>query len=441
MNSIAVRVDQIGKRYRLGTREKYQTLRDKLAQAVQAPFRRKPSNESAGSFWALKDVSFEIGRGEVLGIIGGNGAGKSTLLKVLSRITSPTEGTAEVHGRIGSLLEVGTGFHPELTGRENIYLNGAILGMRKTEIERHFDDIVSFAEVERFVDTPVKHYSSGMYMRLAFSVAAHLDPEILLIDEVLAVGDTAFQKKCLSRMDDVARQGRTILFVSHNLVAVESLCTRVVLLQHGRVGAVGPTREIINRYLSQSGSGAPEELSRKHRNGSGEIRFTSVEVVPAEPGESPVIRAGDGFEVRLGYKASTKILRPTFSIAIFNSMSVQVFGIHTTDLNFEINAIDKDGRIALRIVRPNLMPGRYLLHIAVGDAVNAMRYDHIIDAAELEIQPADVYGTGRLGSAEWTIVFLDSYWRMLETDGTSGYERSEKNSPVPVALGQDPVGR
>ncbi len=363
-----------------------------------------------------KDVSFEIGRGEVLGIVGGNGAGKSTLLKVLSRITAPTEGTAQVHGRIGSLLEVGTGFHPELTGRENIFLNGAILGMRKVEIERQFDAIVGFAEVERFVDTPVKHYSSGMYMRLAFAVAAHLDPEILLIDEVLAVGDTAFQKKCLSRMNDVAREGRTILFVSHNLIAVESLCSRAVLLDHGKVRAVGPTREIINRYLRQTGAGTTQDLARKHRNGSGEIRFASVTMVSRDAPDTPVIRAGQDFEIRLAYRSAAKVLRPIFSISIFNTMSVPVFGIHTTDLNFEIASIEEDGCIVLSIMRPNLMPGRYLVHIAAGDAVNSMRYDHIVDAAELEIQPADVYGTGRVSSAQWTIVFLDSQWHMPEPE-------------------------
>src|SRR5881628_3746544 len=246
MSDIAIRVEGISKHYRIGARqERYYTLRDTLTEAVTRPFQKLAaffSRNGAGtrtpeawSIWALKDVSFDVKRGEVVGIIGRNGAGKSTLLKILSRITEPTEGRAKIHGRVGSLLEVGTGFHPELTGRENIYLNGAILGMKKAEIDWKFDGIVEFAEVEQFIDTPVKHYSTGMYLRLAFAVAAHLEPEILIVDEVLAVGDTAFQKKCLGKMGDVAKEGRTVLFVSHNLAAIENLCSSSFLLDSGRV--------------------------------------------------------------------------------------------------------------------------------------------------------------------------------------------------------------
>jgi len=224
MNDVAIRVENLGKLYHLGKRERYRTLRDTLVASIAAPFRRLRSGPSSSggpeTIWALKDVSFEVKHGEVIGIIGRNGAGKSTLLKILSRITEPTEGQATISGRVGSLLEVGTGFHPELTGRDNIFLNGAILGMKKAEIERKFDEIVAFAEVERFIDTPVKHYSSGMYVRLAFAVAAHLEPEILIVDEVLAVGDVAFQKKCLGKMGEASRSGRTVLFVSHNMAAV-----------------------------------------------------------------------------------------------------------------------------------------------------------------------------------------------------------------------------
>src|SRR5438128_9630341 len=252
MGDIAVRVEGLSKRYRIGARqERYYTLRDTLTEAVARPFQKLAAffsrngagsrTPEASSIWALKDVSFEVKHGEVVGIIGRNGAGKSTLLKILSRITEPTEGRARIHGRVGSLLEVGTGFHPELTGRENIYLNGAILGMRKAEIDRKFDEIVTFAELERFVDTPVKHYSSGMYVRLAFAVAAHLEPEILLVDEVLAVGDAAFQKKCLGKMDSVAREGRTVLFVSHNLQAISTLTERSLLLSHGHCVGDGAT--------------------------------------------------------------------------------------------------------------------------------------------------------------------------------------------------------
>src|SRR5271154_6509750 len=240
MSDIAIRAENLGKEYRLGEREPYLSLRDLLARPFRSPsglFRKDPTNRNgdATHFWALRDASFEIHEGEVVGVIGRNGAGKSTLLKLLARVTKPTRGFADIHGRIGSLLEVGTGFHQELTGRENVFLSGAILGMKKTEIQNKFDEIVTFAEVEKFIDTPVKHYSSGMYLRLAFAVAAHLDPEILLVDEVLAVGDAAFRRKCLGKMGEVAKGGRTVLFVSHNMSAIQALCNSAVLLHAGQV--------------------------------------------------------------------------------------------------------------------------------------------------------------------------------------------------------------
>jgi lipopolysaccharide transport system ATP-binding protein len=260
MSDIAIRIEGLGKQYYIGKKlTKNPTLRDNLADAFVAPFRRAGNllrGQATGAaeldetIWALKDVSFEVKRGEIVGIIGRNGAGKSTLLKVLSRITEPTEGYADVYGRVGSLLEVGTGFHQELTGRENIYLNGAILGMTRAEIDRKFDEIVSFAEMERFIDTPVKHYSSGMGLRLGFAVAAHLEPEILLVDEVLAVGDARFQKKCLNKMQDVGHEGRTVLFVSHNMSAITRLCERTILLDEGRVLQDGPSHQVVGAYLS-----------------------------------------------------------------------------------------------------------------------------------------------------------------------------------------------
>src|SRR5258706_522094 len=248
-----VRMQNLNKEYILGVRVPcYGTLRESIVETARAPFarlRRRSVKREAEAIWALKDVSFDVAPGEVVGVIGRNGAGKSTLLKVLSRITEPTTGRAQLFGRVASLLEVGTGFHPELTGRENVYLNGAILGMRKAEIDRKFDEIVAFAELERFLDTPVKRYSSGMYMRLAFAVASHLEPEILVVDEVLAVGDAAFQKKCLGKMSEVAREGRTVLFVSHNMIAVQSLCRRVIWLQGGAVVENGPADEVVGDYL------------------------------------------------------------------------------------------------------------------------------------------------------------------------------------------------
>src|SRR5574338_307307 len=240
MSGFAIRCDNLSKQYRIGSPDSYKTLRDAISNTALAPFRRaKNSQNGHGHIWALHDASFEIQRGDVVGIIGLNGAGKSTLLKILSRITGPTRGRADIYGRVGSLLEVGTGFHPELTGRENIYLNGAILGMRKLEIDRKFDEIVSFAEVEKFLDTPVKRYSSGMYVRLAFGVAAHLETEVLLVDEVLAVGDAQFQKKCFAKMQEIGTQGRTILFVSHNMSAVRSICEQALIIEKGSVVAQG----------------------------------------------------------------------------------------------------------------------------------------------------------------------------------------------------------
>src|SRR5919201_992278 len=269
MSDVAIRVEGLGKKYRLGANaQPYKTLRESLADVAAAPLRaasrltRCPRAAREGShrpeFWALKDVSFDVRQGEVLGIIGRNGAGKSTLLKLLSQITAPTKGCIKMKGRVASLLEVGTGFHPDLTGRENVFLNGAVLGMARADITRTFDEIVAFAEVEKFIDTPVKHYSSGMYLRLAFAVAAHLEPDILLVDEVLAVGDAAFQKKCLGKMGSVAHAGRTVLFVSHNMPAIRSLCHRAILLQAGRQVMSGPASSVVASYLA-SGAEAPSE--------------------------------------------------------------------------------------------------------------------------------------------------------------------------------------
>jgi lipopolysaccharide transport system ATP-binding protein len=268
MNDIAIHVENLGKRYRIGTApERYKTLRDTLVAGVKVPINRLrygPSGRSASSsshtIWALRNISFDVPRGKVLGIVGRNGAGKSTLLKILSRVTEPTEGSAEIHGRVGSLLEVGTGFHPELTGRENIYLNGAILGMKRIEIEQKFDEIVAFSEVEQFIDTPVKRYSSGMYLRLAFAVAAHLEPEILVVDEVLAVGDAEFQRKCMGKMSDVAQAGRTVLFVSHNMSAVLRLTEETLVLDKGLLVFRAPTQQAVDYYMAAGFTGAGERL-------------------------------------------------------------------------------------------------------------------------------------------------------------------------------------
>ena len=279
MSDIAIKIEDIGKQYRIGSRQpQYRTLRDSLADAFAAPFRKAAAlmrgqaygaSDLDETIWALKNISFEVKRGDVIGIIGRNGAGKSTLLKVLSRITEPTEGCARINGKVGSLLEVGTGFHPELTGRENIFLNGAILGMKKAEIERKFDEIVAFSEIEKFIDTPVKHCSSGMYMRLAFAVASHMDPEILVIDEVLAVGDAQFQKKCLGKMEEAGKEGRTVIFVSHNMAAIKALCKRGILLENGQIAYDGDIDVVTEKYLTGSGNSHKNTpLSQRKREGN-----------------------------------------------------------------------------------------------------------------------------------------------------------------------------
>lgn len=303
MSDLAIRVEGLSKHYQIGSPQKsYSRLGDQLLDIIASPLRKanqlvhrnsSSASESHRFIWALKDVSFEVNQGEVVGFIGPNGAGKSTLLKILSKITEPTEGFAELYGRVGSLLEVGTGFHPELTGRENVYLNGAILGMRKGEIDRKFDEIVDFAEIEDFIDTPVKHYSSGMYVRLAFSVAAHLEPEILLVDEVLAVGDLAFQKKSLGKMDDVANQGRTVLFVSHNMGLLQTLCHRGVFIQQGRLRAEGPIADVIAAYLQTLEQIEPGDLSeRTDRRGVGETRLVKIEVYGGSNGAHSTLQTG-----------------------------------------------------------------------------------------------------------------------------------------------------
>lgn len=302
-----VRVENLSKQYSLGTREAaYDTLRDSIVRAMRAPLNRLRGLNGKGNsdtIWALKNVSFDVEAGEVIGIIGRNGAGKSTLLKVLSRITEPTTGRAELFGRVASLLEVGTGFHPELTGRENIYLNGAILGMKKTEIDRKFDQIVGFAELERFLDTPVKRYSSGMYMRLAFAVASHLEPEILIVDEVLAVGDSAFQKKCLGKMSDVASEGRTILFVSHNMAAVKSLCSRTIWLDGGQIVAAGETGQVVLDYLQKGACPTLEQTwdDPATAPGNEKARIRSARVRPLPPREDEEITVDSALELEFEF--------------------------------------------------------------------------------------------------------------------------------------------
>lgn len=363
MSDIVIRCENLGKKYRIGTSRhgRYVALRDVLAERFRGWGRRLlgrgggEANSPSEEIWALKDVSFEVRRGECVGIIGRNGAGKSTLLKLLSRITEPTEGRIRLRGRVASLLEVGTGFHPELTGRENIYLNGAILGMKRTEIRRKFDEIVAFAEVEKFIDTPVKHFSSGMYMRLAFAVAAHLEPEILIVDEVLAVGDTAFQKKCLGKMGEVASEGRTVLFVSHNMAAIAHLCGRCACLHLGHVVQIGKVQETIDRYFKLADESNQGGDHIKRRLGSGEVRFIRVEVEREcyRPDEAKTVR------FRLA-NSSHQTQRVYFSTLVFNEE-----GAIIAHCDSRFNGIEVDmgstieGTFVLK--SPWLKPGDYTL--------------------------------------------------------------------------------
>ncbi|HEY2975474.1 MAG TPA: ABC transporter ATP-binding protein [Pyrinomonadaceae bacterium] len=342
MSEIAIKIEGLGKRYKIGTLKRHDTLRDQLAYLVGKRFSRNGNGNHALSrglpasqampdsasdtLWALKDVSFEVKRGEVVGLIGRNGAGKSTLLKILSRITDPTEGYADISGRIGSLLEVGTGFHPELTGRENIYLNGSILGMKRAEITSRFDEIVAFAEVEKFIDTPVKHYSSGMYVRLAFAVAAHMETEILLVDEVLAVGDAAFQKKCLGKMGEVARDGRTVLFVSHDMPSVGSLCSRVIVFEAGRPVMLPNANAAISYYLSMnSAERTSATWDVEHAPGDETMRITRVEVSGLDTAQTESLWLAKPIRLAMDFtilKAGMRI-NPVF--AVKNSLGVLVF--------------------------------------------------------------------------------------------------------------------
>jgi lipopolysaccharide transport system ATP-binding protein len=377
MSRPIIEVENLSKRYRLG-QFNAQTMREEVEQLL-ARFRNKelgrdgePSSENS-EIWALKNISFSVQPGEVIGIIGRNGAGKSTLLKILSRITEPTSGSAFLRGRVASLLEVGTGFHPELTGRENVYLNGAILGMTRAEIRHKFDQIVAFAEVERFLDTPVKRYSSGMYIRLAFAVAAHLETDIMIVDEVLAVGDAAFQRKCLGKIHDVAGKGRTVLFVSHNMGAVGTLCQQTIYLEDGQLRAIGMTREIIPRYLSDALEGPVQSLERSRLPGYGQrVRFSSIKLLG---NEGPNVRFGDPLHFALGVSAAAKLTDVSIGSSIFDQSGVCV-GTLCTDETFSICAQEE---LSLRLVirNLNLAPGMYYAGFSLGHGSfrDSLRHD------------------------------------------------------------------
>jgi lipopolysaccharide transport system ATP-binding protein len=385
MNQAVVQTRQLSKRYRAGETIQRGYLRDAIGNWFRGRSSRR--NSSRKEFWALRDVNLEVTSGEVLGVIGRNGAGKTTLLKILSRITRPTSGSAIVRGRVGSLLEVGTGFHPELTGRENTFLSGAILGMGRREIERKFDEIVAFAEIDRFIDMPVKHYSSGMFVRLAFAVAAHLEPDILLVDEVLAVGDIAFQRKCLGKMGDVSRTGRTILFVSHNMGAIGQLCQRCLLLHDGRVADDGPPGRVIGEYLKACTAGNGGSAKNWDRTGSGRARISSIEIMDAERQPCSTVSMSRELRVRIAGEAEHADLEFSLAVQFVSSAGIPVLYLYDQFQNLRPGA---DNRFSIELRVPNLllMPGLYYLHVWIGRA-GMEHYDYVKNAVSFDVIQGD----------------------------------------------------
>jgi homopolymeric O-antigen transport system ATP-binding protein len=396
MSDIVLRVVGLGKRYRIGRREHYHNARTALANLI-AP--RRARGAGSADFWALRDVSFEIAAGELVGVVGSNGAGKSTLLKLLSRITRPSEGYAEVTGRVGSLLEVGTGFNMELTGRDNVYLNGAILGMRKREIDRKFDAIVAFAEIEPFIDTPVKFYSNGMYVRIAFAVAAHLEPDILIVDEVLAVGDPAFQQKCLGTMGTVAERGRTVLFVSHNMGAVNALCRTAMRFEHGRLVAYDAVETVTAAFLAEQlargdGSGGAgyrvdQRVLERHNRGDVVVEHITL-VNPQRRDGWPA--TGDPLRLCIGYRGAPRGVPPWFIVGVDDPYGTRILEVRSPPSYDALDAAHARGSVELEIAALPLAAGRYLVTLACGHGREPpVWFDRV---AEFHVWPVDVYGSG-----------------------------------------------
>jgi lipopolysaccharide transport system ATP-binding protein len=454
MSYIVIKVENLSKQYRIGAREAgYRTFRETIMDAAKAPFLRvqeawgrahrawsrkhgaesiehgEISKETSASLlsapgsmlssqrdefiWALKNISFEVKRGEVVGIIGRNGAGKSTLLKILSKITEPTEGRVELRGRIGSLLEVGTGFHPELTGHENVYLYGAILGMNRWEITRKFDEIVAFAELERFIDTPVKRYSSGMYMRLAFAVAAHLEPEILLVDEVLAVGDAQFQKKCLGKMSDVSSKGRTVLFVSHNMAAVNNICQRAVVLDLGNIVKDDNVDESINHYLQSLKDISITELEKRvDRQGDQSIKFISFQLTDFNG--NPLNYAHSGQDIALAFEYEClnheQISSIQVDIGIHGKFDENLIHLSTKAVGANLQGIKREGIIICKIPNLPLQPGRYSFNIYC--VVSGTIADWVKNAGIINVEAGNFFKTGRLPDVRQGVFLLNHSWHI-----------------------------
>lgn len=424
MPDIAISVENLSKSYLVGhsaaKSEGYTALRDVVARNTRNLVRKTRDmfqgraivqGDDVEEFWALRDLSLEINRGDRVGIIGRNGAGKSTLLKILSRITEPTKGRIKIAGRVASLLEVGTGFHPELTGRENIFLNGAILGMTRWEIQSKFDEIVDFAGTEQFLDTPVKRYSSGMYVRLAFSVAAHLESEILIVDEVLAVGDSQFQKKCMGKMQEIGKNDRTVLFVSHNIAAVSNLCEKGIYLNSGKLHTTGTTNDVINAYINdQEISPNTQLFERKDRKGSGIAKFHSIEVINSDNTKAKNIASGQNIIIRLKLASNIKnfiLDNPVIALGIDNSIGQRILHFNNEILGKYLSKIDIDNeKIDIKIPKLPLFPGVY--NITAFLTSNGVISDWVQNAESFSVEPGDFYESGKLPSFE-QCSFLTDY--------------------------------
>lgn len=412
--AFSVIVDQVSKRFQLGRAQQSGMLREVVVDGIKSLFQKNtPQGEL---LWALKDVSFKIEKGEVVGLIGRNGAGKSTLLKILSRISYPTSGNVTVEGRVASMLEVGTGFHEELTGRENVFLNGSILGMTRKEVEGKFDAIVAFSGVERFIDTPIKRYSTGMRLRLGFAVAAHLDPDVLLVDEVLAVGDAGFQKKCLTSMEELRGGGRTVVFVSHNMAAVENLCTRCIWIDGGKVREDGDPRKVIQSYLSTfatSDQTTTDLNAITSRHGNGDIRYTGIELLTRDHLAQKVIRSGDSLVIRLHYRAAKQISHPSFGLRLYTEMGTLITETSTWHHGIDIPEVTTGAwYVDLEIEYLNLVPGSYYVSLWL-TGIGQIVFDGVEHCVKLEVEgSSNIYRSSRPIDSRYGIVYFPQRWQL-----------------------------
>ncbi len=431
-DDIAIKVENISKRYRIGRKEKvHDSFGGALFDFIKSPLENYKKYRSFYEFgdidlnssdsginsndivWAVREVSFEVGKGEVIGLIGGNGAGKSTLLKILARITDPTSGQAEIRGKVSSLLEVGTGFHQELTGRENVYLNGTILGMKKREVESNFDEIVDFSGIEKFIDTPVKRYSSGMKVRLAFAVAAFMEPEILLVDEVLAVGDAKFQAKCIGKMSEVSRQGRTIIFVSHNMAAIENLCDRVILLESGKVKLDTDSQSAISQYIQGlAHTSNADDLANIVRVSGYLPIIQRVEFINKQGQPVSTVQSGGALKVLIHYNHSEILKDPYFGLNFETLLGIKVIQVQTRLQKGHLPDLAPSGIIECNIPRLPLLPGTYF--VSVGCGSQAKQLDFVERGCQLQVMEFDVFGTGRLPRPKTALIFVDAEWEVIK---------------------------